>query len=157
MSENFKVLFVCLGNICRSPAGENVMRHLIKAQNISNISIDSAGTAGYHIGKAPDSRMSAELKSRGIHVTGAARQFQTRDYDQFDLIVPMDLSNEKNILKLARNDNDRAKVKPFMSFCQQFTNNEVPDPYYDGADAFTLVADMMHDGCQGIIEHIQNS
>ncbi len=148
----YRILFVCLGNICRSPAGENVLRHLLQRQQITGVSIDSAGTAGYHIGKKPDPRMSAELERRGIRVEGTARQFEAADFDAFDLIVPMDQSNEKNVLKLAKNDAQREKVQPFMSFCTAYTNPEVPDPYYDGPEAFALVANIMIDGCLSIID-----
>lgn len=152
---SYQVLFVCLGNICRSPAGENVMRDLIKKESVTGISVDSAGTAGYHIGKSPDDRMSAELKSRGIAVTGHAKQFVKKHYDEFDLIIPMDDDNTHNVLKLARNADDKKKVMPFMTFCKKFTNTEVPDPYYGGPEGFTLVADLMEDGCSGILCHIQ--
>ena len=132
------------------------MRHLVQSQGVNDVSIDSAGTAGYHIGKGPDERMTAELKSRGIPVGGQARQFVKSDYDQFDLIVPMDADNTYNVLKLARNAADKAKVKPFMSFCQNFTNTEVPDPYYGGPEGFSLVADLMTDGCRGILDELQS-
>ncbi|MEM9079517.1 MAG: low molecular weight protein-tyrosine-phosphatase [Verrucomicrobiota bacterium] len=149
-----RLLFVCLGNICRSPAGENTMRHLLRENNITDLSLDSAGTAGYHIGKGPDPRMSATLRDRDIRVTGSARQFSKSDFDDFDLILAMDEDNRRDILRLARNDADRAKVQPFMSFCSDFTNSEVPDPYYGGQDGFELVADIMLDGCHGILKHL---
>jgi len=151
------VLFVCLGNICRSPAGENVMRRILQEHEASGVKVDSAGTAGYHIGKRPDARMTAELESRGMRVVGSARQFTAQDYSEFDLIVPMDNENTKNVLKLAKSAGDKAKVKPFMSFCKEFTNDEVPDPYYGGAEGFTLVADLMEDGCRGIWQEIQSA
>lgn len=151
----YKILFVCLGNICRSPAGENVMRDLLLERQRQGIVVDSAGTAGYHIGKAPDARMTAELQSRGIRVSGRAQQFQKAHFQEFDLIIPMDASNTKNILKLAKTEVERAKVKPFMSFCSSFTNDEVPDPYYGGPEGFTLVADLMVEGCSGILKYVE--
>jgi len=157
MSSPYRILFVCLGNICRSPAGENVMRHLINHKGLTNISVNSAGTAGYHIGKSPDQRMCDELKSRDIPVTGSAQQFEKKHFDEYDLIIPMDHSNEKNILRLARNIQDREKVTPFMRYCSEFTNTEVPDPYYDGQDAFALVVDIMLDGCKGILDDVTNA
>ena len=106
------------------------MRDVLRQEGITDISLDSAGTAGYHIGKEPDKRMTATLERRSIRVTGQARQFSKTDFDDFDLIIPMDEDNRRDILRLARTDSDHAKVKPFMSFCTEFTNSEVPDPYY---------------------------
>lgn len=151
-----RILFVCLGNICRSPAGENTMRDLLRREEVKDISLDSAGTAGYHIGKGPDPRMTATLEDRGIRVTGQARQFTKQDFDDFDLIIPMDEDNRKDILRLARSDSDRDKVEPFMPFCENFSNTEVPDPYYGGQDGFELVADIMADGCSGILAALRS-
>jgi len=130
------------------------MRHIANNKGIDTISVDSAGTAGYHIGKCPDPRMTTELKRRGVPVSGTAQQFIAKHFDQFDLIIPMDLSNKKNVLKLAKTIKAQEKVKPFMSFCSQHSNSEVPDPYYDGEDAFSHVADIMEDGCEGIMNHL---
>lgn len=130
------------------------MRDLLRREEVKDISLDSAGTAGYHIGKNPDPRMTATLEVRGIKVSGQARQFVKKDYDDFDLIIPMDEDNHRDILRLARNDEDRAKVQPFMSFCENFSNSDVPDPYYGGQDGFELVADIMADGCSGILESL---
>lgn len=152
----YRVLFVCLGNICRSPAGENVFRHFLQQEEVSGISVDSAGTAGYHIGKSPDHRMTEELEGRGVRVSGAARQFIKSDYKDYDLIIPMDKENTRNVLKLAQNTKDEKKVKPFMSFCENFTNAEVPDPYYGGQEGFAHVADLMEDGCKGILKFISD-
>lgn len=149
-----RLLFVCLGNICRSPAAENTMRDLLRQQGIKDIFLDSAGTAGYHIGKSPDSRMTTTLEDRGISVTGQARQFSKQDFEDFDLILAMDEENRRDILRLARTESDRSKVKPFMSFCQKFSNPEVPDPYYGEQDGFELVADIMADGCSRILQSI---
>ena len=121
------------------------------------MALDSAGTAGYHIGKGPDPRMTATLEEREIRVTGQARQFTKKDFADFDLIIPMDEDNRRDILRLARNEEDRAKVTPFMSFCENFSNPEVPDPYYGGQEGFELVADIMEDGCLGILESLRAS
>ena len=149
-----RILFVCLGNICRSPAGENTMRDLIQHEGVEGISLDSAGTAGYHIGKGPDPRMTATLEGRGIRVSGNARQFSKQDFADFDLIVPMDEDNHREILRLAKTEADKAKVQPFMSFCEDFSKPEVPDPYYGEQDGFDLVADIMADGCAGILKSL---
>ncbi len=130
------------------------MRDLVQREGVEGLSLDSAGTAGYHIGKGPDPRMTATLEKRGIRVSGQARQFSQKDFENFDLIVAMDRDNERDILRVARHEGDRAKVKPFMSFCTDFTNAEVPDPYYGGQDGFELVADIMADGCAGILKSV---
>ncbi|MGC6566318.1 MAG: low molecular weight protein-tyrosine-phosphatase [Akkermansiaceae bacterium] len=150
-----KVLFVCMGNICRSPAGENIFRHFLKNEQLSGpIQCDSAGTIGFHIGKKPDSRMSRTLKKRGYQVTGAARQFDVRDFHDFDLILTMDNENYANVLKLAKTDGDREKVRKFTEFCSRHNHNEVPDPYYGGDEGFELVADLIEDGSEGLLAHI---
>lgn len=131
------------------------MRHLLRQEKVENLSLDSAGTAGYHIGKGPDPRMTATLEARGIQVSGQARQFAKKDFQDFDLIIPMDEDNRRDILRLATNDQQRAKVKPFMSFCENYSNPEVPDPYYGGQEGFDLVADIMADGCLGILESLK--
>jgi len=130
------------------------MRYLANASKRTDIKIGSAGTAGYHIGKKPDNRMTAELNCRGIEVTGHAEQFKYEYFDDYDLIIAMDDENQRNILKLARCEEDKAKVKPFMSFCKTFTDKEVPDPYYGGQEGFVHVANLMEEGCQGILDSL---
>ncbi len=152
-----RILFVCLGNICRSPAAENTLRHLAKQKNIQNLHIDSAGTAGYHIGKKPDSRMTATLTKLKIPVSGKARQFDKGDFEKFDLIIPMDAQNQKDIMKLTSSDSHRKKVTPFMNFSKSFTNLDVPDPYYGDLDGFKKVAAIIEDGCHGILESLKKS
>lgn len=147
-----RILFVCLGNICRSPAGENTMRALVQQEGREGVSLDSAGTAGYHIGKGPDPRMTATLRKRGIAVSGQARQFSKKDFENFDLILTMNEENRRDILRLASSEEDRAKVKSFMGFCEKFSQREVPDPYYGEDEGFELVADIMADGCRGILD-----
>jgi len=153
----YKILFVCLGNICRSPAGENVMRDLLMKEKAAGILCDSAGTAGYHIGKRPDHRMIQELERRGVNVSGTAQKFEKKHFQEYDLIVPMDDDNQRKILKLAKTDEDRAKVLPFMSFCNKFSDPVVPDPYYGGDEGFSHVVDLMEDGCRGILSHALKS
>ncbi len=131
------------------------MRDLLQKEGITDVSLDSAGTAGYHIGKGPDPRMTETLEQRGIRVTGQARQFSKQDFADFDLIVAMDEDNRREILRLARNEVECSRVRPFMSFCEEFSNKEVPDPYYGGQEGFELVADIMADGCTGILREIR--
>ncbi len=156
MDTPYRILFVCLGNICRSPAGENVMNALLAQNNITHIKVDSAGTANYHTGKGPDKRMATELAKRGFPNNGQARQFSKEDFHKFDLIIPMDHSNTLQILSLAESNEDKQKVTPFTSYCSLFDYDEVPDPYYGGIDGFSEVIEIMEDGCKGILEKITN-
>jgi protein-tyrosine phosphatase len=147
-----------MGNICRSPAGENVFRHLVKEAGLAEqIHCDSAGTIGFHTGKAPDARMSKTIRNRGYQVTGTSRQFGFRDFEIFDLILTMDDENYENILKLAKTDEDRAKVRKFTDFCTTHDHPEVPDPYYGGDAGFELVADLIEDGSDGLLAYIHQA
>jgi protein-tyrosine phosphatase len=154
---SYKILFVCLGNICRSPAGENVMNYLLQVRRLnSKISCDSAGTAGYHVGDPPDSRMITTLKKRGLPSQGAARQFSYQDFNDFDLILAMDFSNYKDILSLDYQEKYRNKVKLICEFSRNHSLKEVPDPYYGGNKGFEKVVDLLLDSCQGLLDHIEN-
>ncbi len=151
----FRVLFVCMGNICRSPAGENIFRAVVTAAGLDErIACDSAGTIDYHTGKSPDERMRRVLEHRGIPVTGKARQVRPADLDQFDLILAMDEDNRADLLSLATSDTHRERVRPFVEFCENHEATEVPDPYYGGEAGFELVADLIEDGSQGLLQHI---
>lgn len=163
----FRVCFVCLGNICRSPTAEGVLQHLIDTRGLGEkLSVDSAGTADYHIGKRPDSRSIATAKGRGFELPGVARQFTAADFDAFDLILVMDRSNLRNVLHLARGDEDRAKVKLFREFdpegraaakgarAQEIA--EVPDPYYGGDEGFEEVFDICERASKGLIDHLES-
>ncbi|MBR8832718.1 MAG: low molecular weight phosphotyrosine protein phosphatase [Stigonema ocellatum SAG 48.90 = DSM 106950] len=151
-----KLLFVCLGNICRSPAAENIMNHLIK--NIGweeRILCDSAGTGSYHIGAPPDQRMSAAAaKKLGINLQGQARQFQKSDFQDFDLILAMDRQNYQHILSVDRSGQYHDKVRLMCDFCSRHTLKEVPDPYYGGAEGFNQVIDLLVDGCEGLLQYV---
>ncbi|MDG1358211.1 MAG: low molecular weight phosphotyrosine protein phosphatase [Akkermansiaceae bacterium] len=156
--KKFSVLFVCLGNICRSPAAENIFRHQVKEANLDNfIHIDSAGTHDYHPGKSPDSRMSKTLNDRAIPSNGAARQFKKSDYSKFDLIVTMDNENHAGVRSLASTNADTEKVIMFTHFCEHPDHQiaEVPDPYYGEDDGFELVANILEDGCQQLLDHLR--
>lgn len=153
-----KLLFVCLGNICRSPAGENVMRHMLKEAGMENkVFCDSAGTMNYHTGKSPDSRMTATVESRGIEVTGAARQIQEQDLEEFDLILTMDNENYRNVMNLESADEYGHKVKKFVSYCTEHDDQEVPDPYYGGQQGFEHVVDLLEDGCTELLQQISKA
>jgi protein-tyrosine phosphatase len=153
-----KLLFVCLGNICRSPAAENIMNHLAaKSELADSIECDSAGTANYHTGKAPDRRMQAAAASRNIPMTGSARQFTAADFAAFDLILAMDRENYHNILALDPQGRYRNKVKMMCDFATQHPDKEVPDPYYGGADGFDYVLDLLTDACGGLLAGLKST
>jgi protein-tyrosine phosphatase len=153
----YKLLFVCLGNICRSPSAENIMNHLVEQAGISDsILCDSAGTSSYHIGSPPDRRMNAAAVSKlGIELCGHARQFQKSDFQEFDLILAMDKSNYENILHLDPSGEYHHKVRLMCDFCTRHTLTEVPDPYYGGIEGFNQVIDLLVDACEGLLKHIR--
>lgn len=153
----YKLLFVCLGNICRSPAAENMMNHLAQDGLGDQIICDSAGTAGYHIGSSPDRRMTAAANDRGIQLQGKARQLQKSDLQQFDLILAMDRENYQNILSLATTQAERDKVHLMCDFCTRHSLKEVPDPYYGGPEGFVQVLDLLQDACEGLLKYVSSS
>ncbi len=150
-----KLLFVCLGNICRSPSAENIMNHLIKQAGLSDrITCDSAGTGGYHIGSPPDRRMALAARKRDIELLGEARQFQRKDFENFDLILAMDRDNYRNILALDNAGKYKDKVRLMCDFCQKYDLKEVPDPYYGGPEGFDRVIDLLMDAQAGLLEYV---
>jgi protein-tyrosine phosphatase len=152
----YKLLFVCLGNICRSPSAENIMNYLIAENGLSgSIICDSAGTSSYHIGSPPDRRMTyAAAQKLSIKLQGRARQFQKSDLQEFDLILAMDKDNYVDILALDTASEYHHKVKLMCDFCSRHTHKEVPDPYYGGAEGFNQVIDLLVDACEGLLNHI---
>lgn len=150
-----KLLFVCLGNICRSPSAENIMNHLIEQAGLSeSIVCDSAGTSSYHIGSSPDQRMTAAAAQRGIMLRGKARQFEQSDLEEFDLILAMDQDNYRDILSLDYQGKYQEKVKLMCDFASNHREREVPDPYYGGAEGFNKVIDLLLDACDGLLQHV---
>ncbi len=154
----YKLLFVCLGNICRSPSAENIMIHLIEQAGLSDrILCDSAGTSSYHIGSPPDRRMSAAAATKlGIKLRGRARQFQKSDFQDFDLILAMDQENYENILTLDQTKQYQHKVRLMSEFCSLHTLKEVPDPYYGGQEGFNQVIDLLIDACEGLLTKVRS-
>ncbi|MGD1937839.1 MAG: low molecular weight protein-tyrosine-phosphatase [Cyanophyceae cyanobacterium] len=154
-----KVLFVCLGNICRSPSAENIANYWIEQKGLTGqIECDSAGTSGYHVGARPDSRMAAAARENpGIELKGRSRQLTIYDFDEFDLILAMDRDNYHNILDLDQRQQHREKVKMMCDFCRQYDDSDVPDPYYGGTEGFRHVIDLLMDACEGLIDQIQDS
>ncbi len=143
-----------MGNICRSPAAEGVLNHLVRERGLEDrIHCDSAGTINEHTGNAPDKRMFAAARERGIRLGGAARQIQERDLHDFDLILTMDRENLEYVRRLVPKGDHAGKVRPFCEFLRKHDVTEVPDPYYGGSEGFTHVMELLEDGCEHIIEH----
>lgn len=151
-----RVLFVCLGNICRSPAAEIVLRTLVEKANLTDrVEIDSAGTIGHHAGAPPDSRMKAALEQKGYQVTGSARQILNEDLKHFDLIVTMDESNLEQVRSMDPGKIYHEKIRPFVGFCKTHTDLRVADPYYGGQRGFEHVIGLLEDGCEGILDELR--
>jgi protein-tyrosine phosphatase len=154
-----RVLFVCLGNICRSPTAEGVMRHLLREEGLDGrIVVDSAGTGGWHVGAAPDGRATAAARERGIVLSGAARTVDGADFDAWDLLVAMDRDNERDLLFRAPDEEARAKVRLLRSFDAESVARgelEVPDPYYGGDRGFEEVLDIVEAGCRALLEELR--
>lgn len=147
---------VCLGNICRSPLADGILRKKIREFGLE-IEVDSAGTSSYHIGEGPDSRMSETAKKFGISIEDlTARQFVASDFDQFDLIYAMDTSNYANIISLARNDKDVSKVKLILNESHPGQDLSVPDPYYGGDQGFIDVFKLLDEATDVIMKNITN-
>lgn len=151
-----KILFVCLGNICRSPAAEGVLRAIAERKGMADaITADSAGTYGGHAGQLPDSRMRAAASRRGYDLRHRARLITEEDFLDFDMIVVMDDMNYESVSRLAPERRYLDKLYRFTEFCRRHPQwSHVPDPYYEGREGFELVLDLLEDGCEGILERI---
>jgi protein-tyrosine phosphatase len=155
-SDTRRVLFVCMGNICRSPAAEIIFRQQVAdAGRDAEFEIDSAGTIGYHQGSPPDPRMSDALRRRGFRITGKARQIKPQDIESFDLIVTMDESNLSDVRNLDPSGRHHGKIRPLVGFCSSHDDPRVPDPYYGGQRGFEHVIDLLIDGCEGILREFK--
>lgn len=150
-----KILFVCLGNICRSPAAEEVMRQKIKAAGLDGkINVDSAGTYGGHAGESPDARMRYAAANRGYKLSHKARQINFDDFEKYDMIVVMDDANYDAVYRMAPDPEAAEKVYTLSEFFQEADFDHVPDPYYEGTDGFEHVLDLLEDGAQGLLDFI---
>ena len=153
-----RILFVCMGNICRSPAGEGVLRKKVDRAGLAGrVEIDSAGTIGMHSGNRADSRMRSAAARRDYDLTSRARKVVAADLDRFDLILTMDEDNHRDVLGLATSKSQRERVRLFCSFCKNHRETEVPDPYYGGSAGFERVLDLLEDGGDGVLNWIRDS
>jgi protein-tyrosine phosphatase len=153
-----KVLFVCLGNICRSPAAEGLFRDMVKKEGLDKkIFVDSAGTGGWHVDEPPDARMTLHAKKRGYDLSDlVGRQISAPDdLENYDYILTMDESNLKNVRALDRSGLHHMKIQPLTSFCKIHSIKEVPDPYYKDEDGFEHVLDLLEDACSELLIHIK--
>lgn len=150
-----KVLFVCMGNICRSPTAEAVFQQLVDNRNLAaDIKIDSAGTHAYHVGEQPDRRSQSAAMNRGIDMSHQkARKVEVTDFDGFDYVLAMDKSNYKDLQSLA-SPKQRQRIHLFMNFSTGWKEDEVPDPYYGGSHGFERVLDMVESASEGLLEDI---
>jgi protein-tyrosine phosphatase len=156
-----RILFVCMGNICRSPTAEGVMRRLVRDEGLDGqIEIDSAGTGSWHVGAPPDERATAAARRRQIELEGEARQFSAADFDRFDLILAMDASNQRELLSLAPDDAAREKVRLLREFDPEASGRgdlDVPDPYYGGEQGFEEVLDLVQAATRGLLDDLRAS
>ncbi len=153
-----RILFVCLGNICRSPAAEGVLRALTEREGVAkNIEIDSAGTYGGHAGDAADKRMREAALKRGYRLTHRSRRIEEEDFYYFDRIIVMDDNNLRDVERLAPSLDAKAKIERFASLCTRHTDvHYIPDPYYEGLEGFEYVLDLLEDGCETIIADLHD-
>jgi protein-tyrosine phosphatase len=154
MKKNLKVLFVCLGNICRSPAGEGILKHLLVQNPSLDVTVASCGMGDWHVGHAADARMQEAIKMRGITLTSRAQKFQREFLDQFDYILAADKEVLTQLYHYAQTPQQKSKISLMTEFSSIYKGQEVPDPYYEEQRGFEFVIDMLEDSCQGLVEHL---
>ena len=155
--KEYRILFVCLGNICRSPSAEAVMKKLVKDAGLDNyIEVDSAGIMGYHEGERADQRMRAHASRRGYVLDSISRPVRTTDFYDFDLIIGMDDRNIDDLKRKAPDLESVAKIHQMTEYSRNKLYDHVPDPYYGGASGFELVLDLLEDACGGLLETISS-
>lgn len=158
MAETRKILFVCLGNIVRSPLAENYFRNLVVEAGLEDkYQVDSAGTAAYHIGDTPDARMRQVAEKRGLKYSGSGRQFVAKDFEKFDLIIPMDLNNLADLKSQASGESQIVKLRLMREFDPQMeSDNSVPDPYYGGTEGFENVYDIIERSSKELFRQLES-
>jgi protein-tyrosine phosphatase len=148
------ILFVCMGNICRSPTAEGVMRALLREARREDVEVQSAGIGGWHVGDPPDSRSAEAASRRGIVLAGAARQVRASDFEDFDLLIAMDRSNQRELLELAPDEESRGKVRLLREWEPGAAELDVPNPYYGGDRGFEDVLDMVQASCRALLDEV---
>lgn len=152
----FKIVFVCLGNICRSPTAEGVMQHLVNQRSLQPyFYIDSAGTSAYHIGEPANSKSQKTANGHGITLKSRARRFETYDLEEFDMILAMDKENYENLQRMDENGLHSDKIKMFREYDPKPEGNEVPDPYFGGIDGFQHVFEIVLRTCENLLDELQ--
>ena len=156
INKKYSVLFICLGNICRSPAAQAVMQAMVDERGLTErFFIDSAGIGGWHVGDLPDKRMRVHARPRGYELTHRARKVTASDFDEFDLIVGMDAGNIDDLNSLAATIEQQDKVVMMGDYIRRYPNyDHVPDPYYEGSEGFELVLDLLEDACDNLLNRI---
>lgn len=151
----YKILFVCLGNICRSPAAEGIMKHIVKKRGVAHrFYIDSAGTYGGHAGELPDPRMRRAAAQRGYLSEHRSQKFKASMFADFDLVVAMDDNNYYDLQSMSPSVDDERKLVRMADYCRHYTATHIPDPYYEGAQGFQLVLNLLEDACEGLLDSI---
>lgn len=152
-----KVLMVCLGNICRSPLAEGILRFHLNKSDIGHVIVDSAGTSGWHSGEHPDARSIKNAAQNGVDISRLiSRKFSKSDFDTFDRIYVMDQSNLKDVLALATKDEHKSKVEMLLNVAHPGSNKAVPDPYYGGENGFQEVFELVNEACEVLVKQIQS-
>lgn len=151
----FRVLFVCLGNICRSPAAEGIFKRIAHNRGL-NVEVDSAGTSGWHEGEPADSRMRRAARHRGYELTSISRPVRRSDFERFDLLVAMDDSNYHNLREMANTKDEEDKIVRMADFFDRKDYDHIPDPYYGGAEGFDLVIDLLEEAAENLAQEIQD-
>ena len=152
-----KILFVCMGNICRSPTAEGVFSHTVTQAGLGDvIEIDSAGTIGYHVGNPPDTRATAAARLRGIDLSNQrSRIVEPSDFENFDYIIAMDYDNESELHKRCPGEY-KDKIQLFLDYAKNASTKEVPDPYYGSGNGFETVLNLIEDASEGFLQHLKN-
>jgi protein-tyrosine phosphatase len=155
---DFRILFVCLGNICRSPTAEGVMRSLVAERGLERrIELESAGTGAWHVGHPPDERAASAASARGIALDGVARRVEPADFERFDLLIAMDRDNLAELRRMADGPGHESKLALLREFDPAISPEDepdVPDPYYGGEAGFERVLDLVDDACRGLLDHV---
>lgn len=157
LSQATRILFVCLGNIVRSPLAENLFRYLAEEAGVGEkYRVDSAGTAAYHVGDSPDERMRRVAAQRGLDYDGRGRQVQAEDFEDFDLLIPMDMSNYADLMRLATRPEDQGKIRLMREFDPQAEkDSSVPDPYYGGLQGFEQVYEIVERSTRELLKRLE--